>query len=122
MLVDPAAGTREPAFDDALLAPRLPPPPGNRSTLREALPFISSWPGTRWSSVRSASIGAADWTAAPASGPTSRRRASGQPGRLRLRQGHRRRADHMVTMPDTMEYFIDSTSTVDTPPVFRVGD
>jgi len=25
-------------------------------------------------------------------------------------------------MPDAMEYFIDSTSTVDTPPVFRVGD
>jgi hypothetical protein len=47
---------------------------------------------------------------------------SGQPGRLGLRQGHRRRADHIVTMPDTMEYFIDSTSTVDTPPVFRVGD
>ncbi|WP_030911187.1 S9 family peptidase [Streptosporangium amethystogenes] len=30
--------------------------------------------------------------------------------------------DHIVTMPDTMEYFIDSASTVDTPPVSRVRD
>src|SRR4029453_15343373 len=30
------------------------------------------------------------------------------------------RLDHIVTMPDTMEYFIDSASTVDTPPVTRV--
>jgi len=28
--------------------------------------------------------------------------------------------DHIVTMPDTMEYFIDSASTVDTPPVTTV--
>ncbi|AHH96558.1 S9 family peptidase [Kutzneria albida] len=28
--------------------------------------------------------------------------------------------DHIVTMPDSMEYFIDSASTVDTPPVSRV--
>jgi hypothetical protein len=27
--------------------------------------------------------------------------------------------DHIVTMPDTMEYFIDSASTVDAPPVSR---
>ena len=30
--------------------------------------------------------------------------------------------DHIVTMPDTMEYFIDSASTVDTPPVTTVRD
>jgi dipeptidyl-peptidase 4 len=30
--------------------------------------------------------------------------------------------DHIVTMPDTMEYFIDSASTVDTPPVTTVHD
>ncbi|MGW7368857.1 prolyl oligopeptidase family serine peptidase [Streptomyces sp. NPDC054841] len=30
--------------------------------------------------------------------------------------------DHVVTLPDTMEYFIDSASTVDTPPVTRVRD
>lgn len=30
--------------------------------------------------------------------------------------------DHVVTLPDTMEYFIDSASTVDTPPVSRVRD
>jgi dipeptidyl-peptidase 4 len=30
--------------------------------------------------------------------------------------------DHIVTMPDTMEYFIDSASTVDTAPVSRVRD
>ncbi|RGC66730.1 Prolyl tripeptidyl peptidase precursor [Micromonospora sp. MW-13] len=30
--------------------------------------------------------------------------------------------DHVVTVPDTMEYFIDSASTVDTPPVSRVRD
>src|SRR5262249_62413939 len=28
--------------------------------------------------------------------------------------------DHIVTMPDNQEYFIDSASTVDTPPVSRV--
>src|SRR5262249_823978 len=30
--------------------------------------------------------------------------------------------DHVVTMPDNQEYFIDSASTVDTPPVSRVRD
>jgi dipeptidyl aminopeptidase/acylaminoacyl peptidase len=30
--------------------------------------------------------------------------------------------DHIVTMPDNQEYFIDSASTVDTPPVSRVRD
>ncbi|GAA2800869.1 S9 family peptidase [Kitasatospora aburaviensis] len=30
--------------------------------------------------------------------------------------------DHIVTLPGTMEYFIDSASTVDTPPVTRVRD
>ncbi|MDO3703209.1 DPP IV N-terminal domain-containing protein [Micromonospora sp. C28SCA-DRY-2] len=30
--------------------------------------------------------------------------------------------DHVVTTPDTMEYFVDSASTVDTPPVSRVRD
>jgi dipeptidyl aminopeptidase/acylaminoacyl peptidase len=30
--------------------------------------------------------------------------------------------DHVVMTPDTMEYFIDSASTVDTPPVSRVRD
>ena len=30
--------------------------------------------------------------------------------------------DHIATMPDTMEYFIDSASTVDTPPVTTVRD
>ncbi|MEU1312833.1 DPP IV N-terminal domain-containing protein [Streptomyces cinnamoneus] len=30
--------------------------------------------------------------------------------------------DHVVTMPDGQEYFIDSASTVDTPPVTRVRD
>ena len=30
--------------------------------------------------------------------------------------------DHIVTMPDTMEYFIDSASTVDAPPVTTVRD
>ena len=30
--------------------------------------------------------------------------------------------DHIVTVSDTMEYFIDSASTVDTPPVSRVRD
>jgi dipeptidyl-peptidase 4 len=29
---------------------------------------------------------------------------------------------HIVTLPDTMEYFIDSASAVDTPPVARVRD
>src|SRR5215216_8157743 len=56
--------------------PRLPPPPGNRSTLRPCRSWPSSWPGTPWSSTRSASIGAAAWTATPASGPSSRRRAT----------------------------------------------
>jgi len=30
--------------------------------------------------------------------------------------------DHIVTMPDNQEYFIDSASTVDTPPVSRARD
>ena len=30
--------------------------------------------------------------------------------------------DHIVTMPDNEEYFVDSASTVDTPPVSRVRD
>ena len=30
--------------------------------------------------------------------------------------------DHIVTLPDSQEYFIDSASTVDTPPVCRVRD
>jgi dipeptidyl-peptidase-4 len=30
--------------------------------------------------------------------------------------------DHIVTLPDNQEYFIDSASTVDTPPVSRVRD
>ena len=46
VLVDPAAGTREPAFDHArLAAARLPLPPGNRSTLRPCRSWPSNWPG-----------------------------------------------------------------------------
>jgi dipeptidyl-peptidase 4 len=30
--------------------------------------------------------------------------------------------DHIVTMPDNQEYFIDSASTVDTPPVSAIRD
>jgi dipeptidyl aminopeptidase/acylaminoacyl peptidase len=30
--------------------------------------------------------------------------------------------DHVVTLPDTLKYFVDSASTVDTPPVCRVRD
>ena len=74
---------RSPACDQPLLAettpgspPRLPPPRGNRSTLRPCRSWPSSWPGTPWSSTRSASIGAAAWTATPASGLSSRRRAA----------------------------------------------
>ena len=76
MLVDPAAGTREPAFDHARSPPRWPPPPGKRSIPRPCRSWPSNWRGTPWSSPPSTSIGVAAWTATPASGPSSRRRGT----------------------------------------------
>jgi hypothetical protein len=86
VLVDPAAGTREPAFDHARLAAALAAASGQLLD-PEALPFTAiELAGTPWSSTRSASIGAAARTATPASGPSSRRQAT----RWRCRHPRRR--------------------------------
>jgi hypothetical protein len=76
VLVDPTAGTREPAFDHARLAAALAAASGQQVD-PEALPFMAiELAGNAVESTRSASIGAAAWTATPASGPSSRHRAT----------------------------------------------